>query len=164
LAFHLIFVYKGLLEMTKAMKEPEFDEINGIDVVQPEMRFPIGQYIALGPKVGVLFPSVPFNKRGRPMRSALNTCEKMLFTLMNTNDAGIEAMLKKDTLELDHLWDEIQEAVMQLFKAALEINYLPETVEWIVENIMVDMGATRKMLLVARGEQVDADIFRGKQA
>lgn len=134
------------------MSEPEMMDVEGVNIVKPTARFEVGRYIKLGPTIGVVFPGLVFGPKGAEIRKAYRDfLEK--FVSYQTQAARSEAQAQ--TTDLLELFNAIEEALIPLLKASLKINYTPEIVDWIIENIPFQMSTVAEIMQIMQGDSPD---------
>jgi hypothetical protein len=147
--------------LANGMTEPTMSEINGINVITPTARFPIGCYMTVGPKIGILFPGQVLGPKGRAMRSAVEKLTVLLQEFWKSENVEVKA--SSDNKLLFSKLEEINQPFFDVLREGLKINYRDDIVEWILENIPFDMKILLKVFMVTTGEEVDTDIFRREQ-
>lgn len=142
--------------------EPDVILVNDIEIIKPTARFPIGQYILLGPNVGVMFPSIPVGPKGTQMGQLFEKLAKKIVALQKQ---ALEAVKDTGSMEQESLVDyltEISEDSIALFRVGMLINYTEAITDWVIENIPLDIQVMRKINTVCQGDVVDADTFSGQ--
>ena len=151
------------------LQEPDFIQIGKISIVNPTRRFPLGQYIKVGPDVGIMFPAVPFGPVGARMTEALDKLLKLFQErqdLVNNLQAGQQAVEGEESSAYKKLLTDLEPVALEFYEAGLRINYPVQKngndpVPWIKENLPVSFSLLRKLIEAAQGETVDADTFPG---
>jgi hypothetical protein len=164
---------------------PNFTRVNGIEIVEPDEHFPIGQYLTMGPGHGIMFPSVPLGPKGTKMAEALDAT--IAFVAKMQEDANNRAasqipMPPHKPFRNEGGSGDVQEAapqensnigftamlaqangpIISFFRAGLEVNYSKQTTDWIVDNFHLQLGTIAKLIQAAQGEVVEEAIFRSQ--
>lgn len=137
-------------------REPEMIEVNGVYVIKPTAKYPLGQYITLTPEFGVIWPAIIFGPRGLEYSAALDAV-----LVMGQKYRGRTAD-ETDDLQLKEAFAQMTDVALQFFRAGLKVNYDQNAVDFILENFPPSVETIYKLTEAAGGERVDEEIFRRK--